>query len=1165
MAYSSSLSAGELVDLRAGDHTVKRYLSLVPLSSVGTARINQSSFDVPLAQLTIDNTSGSFTSLVKGGMTAWIGTTAGARDIGVYRVRKTPGATTLYIQEMSNGDPGLLASRDLQPLSDNAYITIYEGENVWSVASRIEYSGGVDTRVGTFYKDYDTAYTDQNETGGDVPCILNIGNHRTGFVDTTTGLLATEWTADTYIWDGATVSTYLWNVDGGTITVGSTSTQDITVTHTYGNYLIECTVTLSTGAVIIARRWVIASDPTNHPPIEIQVSSDRRDIYGRRMSIRVIDSVASILAGQMAIYWEVATWNGDTVASASTQFVGFVKSYSGQNEPNATSETLELVSALELLKETAAFGQQLVVASDPSSWTEVTSTLSHVDFFIMYLLYWHTSILRLFDYEPVLLQSYVTQAWKVDGGNLFQQLQNAGARLNVTVGQGSNGTIFARRDLVMMSQTARDLKIVRATLDESDIQSISPSYSVRNRVGKVLVSGFYYDSGTLTPLLAVSPGNVGGQGSEIARLEGQLVTISGGQAELGERGANEFARLNNPMPDATIVIPYNFDVIEPAEKYWLTLDLDTAYTHNAYDYNGRGFVTAVTVTHEENGKKKISLNWTRESAGVDTDAEAVPVQLPSSGNAPYLEGNSYTLLPTTPYNLTTGLLSFTPTPLATPPYTVAPPTLTPPETGTGILVIGQGLTVKITTGVSAGTPSFTTAHNPGSGKNFVAFIYDGTNVYALYDDGTSSYLYLIATITGTPSPTLKQTLTNRKTGLTRRASSVANSVGVVSQTDRGTWTKTFDFTVTDGNFELVQDFQGNGDLGIYTGGTGWVAEQHSNSHWYCFCELVIPEAELTDVSWDGYSVSSLSAGADGFQIGLYTDSTTIDDQVALVDTGSGVLNGSESGTWSGVTKVRLRIGVTNKGSNNYYINSLTLEGTGENPFGTVKHYYSSDSGTTLPNVSVGDYRGDSPAYDYDDYNLGVALVAADHNVYYASTYTGAFAALSGLTGEGDTVTCIRIPYLKLATQAANSSSTSLQFIYATNAGYLGGVTFNASSGAIAVESDMSITISATDYYVIGEGALETYADNTQIIFALVKPVGGGDTKLVRSTDGGTTWEIRSTVDATHVHIVEPAYGGNGLKLYVSGAVGVKYSSNGGAQLLTKTATASLQSHYLGLA
>ncbi|MGK3946752.1 hypothetical protein ABK046_51365, partial [Streptomyces caeruleatus] len=74
----------------------------MPETSVATARVNQAAFSYPLAQLTVDSTSGW--SGVKAGMKVYIGTSAGARDIGVYRVRQTPGSTTLYIGETSSQD-----------------------------------------------------------------------------------------------------------------------------------------------------------------------------------------------------------------------------------------------------------------------------------------------------------------------------------------------------------------------------------------------------------------------------------------------------------------------------------------------------------------------------------------------------------------------------------------------------------------------------------------------------------------------------------------------------------------------------------------------------------------------------------------------------------------------------------------------------------------------------------------------------------------------------------------------------------------------------------------------------------------------------------------------------------------------------------------------------
>lgn len=131
MAQNPALTTPEQAAL-GGVSTVLRYLSPVPEVIVAQARINQSAFSYPLAQLTVDSTSGW--SDVKAGMTVYVGSTAGAKDRGVYRVRLAPGGATLYIGETSSQDAGELpiAIRSAG-FADNDYITVLQRYDIWSI------------------------------------------------------------------------------------------------------------------------------------------------------------------------------------------------------------------------------------------------------------------------------------------------------------------------------------------------------------------------------------------------------------------------------------------------------------------------------------------------------------------------------------------------------------------------------------------------------------------------------------------------------------------------------------------------------------------------------------------------------------------------------------------------------------------------------------------------------------------------------------------------------------------------------------------------------------------------------------------------------------------------------------------------------------------------
>ena len=88
------ITAPELALLRGDGHWSKLYLAIYKPNTVYTARLNgvPSSNDRAY-EITYDGGSGTLSD-VKVGMTLYVGSVAGAYDLGMCRIRKTPGAST---------------------------------------------------------------------------------------------------------------------------------------------------------------------------------------------------------------------------------------------------------------------------------------------------------------------------------------------------------------------------------------------------------------------------------------------------------------------------------------------------------------------------------------------------------------------------------------------------------------------------------------------------------------------------------------------------------------------------------------------------------------------------------------------------------------------------------------------------------------------------------------------------------------------------------------------------------------------------------------------------------------------------------------------------------------------------------------------------------------
>jgi hypothetical protein len=396
--------------------------------------------------------------------------------------------------------------------------------------------------------------------------------------------------------------------------------------------------------------------------------------------------------------------------------------------------------------------------------------------------------------------------------------------------------------------------------------------------------------------------------------------------------------------------------------------------------------------------------------------------------------------------------------------------------------------------------------------------------------------------------------------LLRRIAGVASDAGVSVYVSPDPWTFTFDFTVDDYDWTVISPA-----ATVYTPGVGFEDGLNVSGGFYyrnCAIKRTINAAcTLTDITVN-YSITPGTIDTGTSEVNTIARFTTIyqhlySNVVEAATPNPLVWSGTQAFNPTDQLRVQIIPGIHN-GSDpggTAVITSITIEGTGVNPFGEGEIITSIDSGATIDTITVeGSGYPANGCFDADDYNAGVIVVGAGTTIHYANAYDDAATVeLTGLTGLDGTakVVCIRIPYLKLATQADNDTATSMQFIFGVDAAVSGktlwGITFNASTGAIATQSDMTPIISATTYYVIGPNALVTYGGNTQRIAALVKPVGGGSTRLIVSTNGGTSWTDRGAIDCLSVE-----FGSTGTELWLAGAVGVRRSLDFGATLLTRT-------------
>ena len=321
MAVSPALTGTETNNLK-GISTILRYLSPVPESVIATARVNMTVFNYPLSVITVDGTSVNW-AFVTEGMTVYIGTSAGESDVGIFRVRKAGNSTTLFIQEIGSQDAGLMAT-DVrsQSLANDQYITVTSNFNLWSVSPKI------DAATAAIYEDTELTVGSHNTTPENMVNITVNGRRNHLFDYITTATLAITAVASAIKWptsSGSTV-THAWTVPGSWTGVSGTSSATLTATAPPGNYTLYYTQTDSIGGTTQRVIHVNVHHPTLNPPVLISTmpKSDSRDRTGRRMSFDLYDNrLTELVNGGMIGYFEVCTWDGDDVPTATKQFVGW--------------------------------------------------------------------------------------------------------------------------------------------------------------------------------------------------------------------------------------------------------------------------------------------------------------------------------------------------------------------------------------------------------------------------------------------------------------------------------------------------------------------------------------------------------------------------------------------------------------------------------------------------------------------------------------------------------------------------------------------------------------------------------------------------------------------------------------------------------------------------
>lgn len=696
------------------------------------ARVDQASFTYPLDQVTFDTVTTGTYSNIWPNATVWFGSSAGANDLGISRVRKLATSDTLYIGRSSQGT--LMGEVDL---ADNCYITILHDYRVWSKTPYIDADGN---RFMDSSQDFAT-------WGADNPPVANAGAAFAGTIDPETEVITVTFSAAASFTTepGATIAAYGWAVGDGSITVGTTSTSSITVEFPAGFRYVTLGIADSNSQFAYCHVPVLAIDPDDDDCISnflIERHAIRQD--GQEISVRIRESIpaSTYPDGTLALLADGEP-SGPTDRS-NVLFMGWADQEPAEIEATDTGTlkdvVLNLFDVAGRMKSLPGFSQLLEETASPSKWGEMTGC--NMDRMLHFLLQWQSTVLDLVDFTwSGTTTSYPFKILSSDGASLWEQVARKAAALvpEYALTCSRHGALRVLPD-PMLQDSGDRTSTVQVSLDANDYGNLTYTQQRNPRVHWLRSNAIVADSSAVLTAFCIAPGTAPGQG-EGAQDDGENLCIS--QAALNAYAGHKYARLNASQGAFRVTLAEGSDQgIDPSDMTWIQLTIPaTVAAQRGLSFTNARFLCQQIDTRYQSTRtgllRTVTLTLERETTGIPAVTVVVETAEPVNPTDPLV-----------------------------PPVVTAPPSFDGGVTaGSDIIaLIGDGGEIFKTANFTDATPTWTTvtSHTSGFGGAVTVHSFVVDPFSPLYRTGTGAVNGFLATgggiwklsdIFGTPSVT----------------------------------------------------------------------------------------------------------------------------------------------------------------------------------------------------------------------------------------------------------------------------------------------------------------------------------------------------------------------------------------------------------------------------
>jgi hypothetical protein len=1139
------------------------YLYLHNPAVVFSRSVTQTAFTYPLAQVGYGGSGVGVYGSTRAGQTIKVLSGGGALK-GYTRARLAADAATIYLAETAEGDLSLATGDVLQFLDEY---------RLWPKTPRIAANGLV-------WKDYDLTF---NNTANQQRPIANAGPWLARF--TSGGVMTADFdgTGSFAVAPGAVITGYAWDFVDGTPAASSAASVN-NVTFPPGARWISLTVTDSNAMTHTARALIAALDNNVLSPTPARIDSYRQTLEeGAAISAALLGSAltsAAIPPGAAVIYFEEESY-GATAGSLTgaadreaVKFTGYLVENPLQITPLVSEVRVEASSPLAHLARLMAFPQVVEREASPGTWLGMAEL--NVWRYLVYLLRWHSTALEVCDLErPGWYASYPVLRLESPTGSLLDQAQDIASGVAARLTCDRSGRLLVRRIPHLLSDSDRSGLALAVNLADSDwTRAIEQTERFRDEVGFVSGSGLLADGATFTPLLSAAPGLAPGEGETTQNADRQLVVS---QAELNQRAGDSYGFANRAVRALNLTILNQGGVADPALQERVTLTLPASSNRRGVSYGSLDYWQVQSVDMELDTQRGTSLErWQLTPETNGADGVTIPVTSPTNNtgyiNQPPPSWTPPPVVDITPVNvdgtivdIVSGIAVAWHNPVGYTPRRLSPGWTSIQNNGAMQSVIGDEFTARYTTGAGA------------------------LGAYALAQNGSSGFLAYSADLT---APTL--TFVTRQTfggySLLRLARGQNGGVAAWGFAGDGTpeslsesfvgglgpfsaipasptpFGGAYNGTIIDGVYTAdgVQRgaYSGTGGRGDNAGAgasasLGTLDEFGSTRHQISVVlDLQVPSV-VTAASFY-YRRNSGGQTTTRNLIAFQGPETNYSPYTAIIhQIGEGATSYTQqswSGSQAGVRYLLFSAwGAGWELPDQLFLDDLTVEYT---PQGGQKVFYSSAGGATGSQRIFGSGATGVGGMDCDDWNLGVIVASNGSALYYTpQNYSGSLQQAAVVGSVGPQVNVARIFYRRPTDNQPNNSPAALHLVWGATGSAADGHALwrgqlNASTGTIGGVVGVTPSVNGSLYRPVdGWGEqIEALASNAQVMAGLFAPLAGGATRLLVTTNAGSSWLDRGAMDYQFVRWADV---GN-QAFWLAGSAGIGYSADRGVSIADRT-------------